>query len=123
MFCHQTIILKLSHVVTIIHFAIQDGYTALRTASFNGHHKVVELLLVAGANPDLQDKVRTQQDSCVQSNLSNVNGTQESLVNLLFICVLPDSTLSIPHKYWHLSSTKPLHNCSACFIMRASTNV
>ena len=34
--------------------------TALRTFSFNGHHKVVELLLGAGANPDLQDKVRTQ---------------------------------------------------------------
>ena len=67
--------LKLSHVVTIIHFTIQDGYTALRTASFNGQHKVVELLLGAGANPDLQDKVRTQQDSGVHSNLSNVNGT------------------------------------------------
>ena len=71
----QTIILKLSHVVAISHFTTQDGYTALRTASFNGHHKVVELLLGAGANPDLQDKVRTQQDSGVQSNLSNVNGT------------------------------------------------
>ena len=56
-------------------FSTQDGYTALRTASFNGHHKVVELLLGAGANPDLQDKVRIQQDSCVHSNLSNVNGT------------------------------------------------
>ena len=38
-------------------FTIQDGATALRTASFNGHHKVIELLLGAGANPDLQDKV------------------------------------------------------------------
>ena len=41
-------------------FTIQDGYTALTTASFNGHHKMVELLLGAGANPDLQVKVRTQ---------------------------------------------------------------
>ena len=38
-------------------FSIQDDYTALRIASFNGHHKVVELLLGGGANPDLQDKV------------------------------------------------------------------
>ena len=37
---------------------IQDGLTALERASFSGHHKVVELLLRAGANPDLQDKVR-----------------------------------------------------------------
>ena len=55
----QAIILKLSHVVTITHLTIQDGQTPLRTASSKGHHKVVELLLGAGANPDLQDKVRT----------------------------------------------------------------
>jgi len=28
-------------------------------ASFDGHERVVQLLLAAGANPDLQDKVRT----------------------------------------------------------------
>ena len=39
--------------------SIQDGWTALKQASFNGHHNVVELLLGAGANPDIQDKVRT----------------------------------------------------------------
>ena len=55
----QAIILKLSHAVTIIHFTIQIGQTALGIASFDGHHKVVELLLGAGANPDLQNKVRT----------------------------------------------------------------
>ena len=44
---------------------IQDGCTALRTASFHGQHKVVELLLGAGANPDLQDKVRRGWDSGV----------------------------------------------------------
>ena len=55
----QAIILKLSHVVTIIPFTIQIDRTALTIASFKDHHKVVELLLGAGANPDLQDKVRT----------------------------------------------------------------
>ena len=39
-------------------------------ASYNGHHKVVELLSRAGANPDLQDKVRTRQDSDVHSIMS-----------------------------------------------------
>ena len=59
----KRIVFSLSHVITITHFSIQDGYTALRTASFSGHHKVVELLLGAGANPDQQDKVRTGWDS------------------------------------------------------------
>ena len=36
---------------------IQDGQTALEQASIKGHHNVVEILLGAGANPDLQDKV------------------------------------------------------------------
>lgn len=37
---------------------MQDGETALEQASMKGHQKVVESLLGAGANPDLQDKVR-----------------------------------------------------------------
>ena len=42
-------------------FTIQRGWTALKEASFNGHKKVVEVLLKAGANPNLQDKVRTER--------------------------------------------------------------
>ena len=42
--------------------AVQDGWTALKQASIKGHQKVVELLLGAGANPDLQNKVRTGGD-------------------------------------------------------------
>ena len=46
-------------LVSSMHLFTQNGWTALEQASFNGHHKVVELLLGAGANPDLQDVVRT----------------------------------------------------------------
>ena len=53
---------------------IQDGQTALEQASIKGHHNEVEFLLVAGANPDLQDKVGTGRHSVVDSNLRNVNG-------------------------------------------------
>ena len=59
----STVIVEPSHVVTLTHFTIQNGVTALKAASIEGHHKVIELLLRAGANPDLQVKVRTGQDS------------------------------------------------------------
>ena len=36
----------------------QDGETSLFAASISGHQKVVEILLAAGANPDLQKTVR-----------------------------------------------------------------
>ena len=39
-------------------FNVQNGWTSLKQASFYGHWKVVELLLGAGANPDLQDEVK-----------------------------------------------------------------
>ena len=55
----STVIVEPSHVVTLTHSTIQDGVTALGKASFNGHHKVVELLLGAGAKPDIQNEVRT----------------------------------------------------------------
>ena len=58
-------------MVALTHSTIQDGWTALKLASIKGHHKVVELLLGAGANPDLQSKVRTEQNSGVHVNLSN----------------------------------------------------
>ena len=46
----------------ILPSTIQDGGTALGEASIGGHHKIVEVLLGAGANPNLQDKVRTGQN-------------------------------------------------------------
>ena len=35
----------------------QNGWTALMIACFQGHEKVVELLLTAGSKVDLQNKV------------------------------------------------------------------
>ena len=57
----STVIVEPSHMVALTHSTVQNGWTALKSASNNGHHKVVELLLGAGANPDLQDNVRTGQ--------------------------------------------------------------
>ena len=65
-------VFKLSHVVTITHFTTQNGGTALILSSFHGQHKVVEFLLGGGANPDLQEKVRTGRDGSVHSTLSTV---------------------------------------------------
>jgi len=39
--------------------SLQYGVTPLHLACYYGHQREVELLLAAGANPDLQDKVRT----------------------------------------------------------------
>ena len=56
------VILEPSHVVALTHSTIQDGWTALQLASNRGHQKVVEVLLGAGANPNIQDKVSTGQN-------------------------------------------------------------
>ena len=60
-----------SHVVALAHSFIQNGWTALKAASFHDYHKVVELLLGTGANPDIQSKVRAGQNNCVHVNLCN----------------------------------------------------
>ena len=65
----STVIVEPSHVVALTHSTIQNGDTALDQASFRGHHKVVELLLGAGANPDIQDKVRTVQNQCLTASV------------------------------------------------------
>ena len=38
-------------------FIIQNGWTALAAAASNGHEQVVDVLLKAGAKPDIQSKV------------------------------------------------------------------
>ena len=50
--------------------SIQDGETPVEQASFRGKQKVVGFLLEVGANPDLQDKVSAEQDSCLHANLN-----------------------------------------------------
>ena len=36
---------------------IQNGRTALAQAAYEGHEQVMDVLLKAGANPDIQDHV------------------------------------------------------------------
>ena len=38
-------------------FIVQNGLTALAVAAYEGHEQVVDVLLKAGANPDIQDHV------------------------------------------------------------------
>ena len=63
MYFHQMVICAAISCGYYHHSTIQNGWTALQQASSEGHQKVVELLLRAGAKPDLQDKVRTGWDS------------------------------------------------------------
>ena len=54
---------------------------------------MVELLLGAGANPDLQDKVRTGRESGVYSTLSDLHGfcetrTSVDILTSMLVCML-----------------------------------
>ena len=103
---------------------IQDGDTALERASFIGHHKVVELLLGAGANPDLQDKVRTAQDSGVHVNLSNERWYVLHLVKPGAIVNLPPRLECIVSPYCNMQTLVPMmHRSSACFHLYVMTMV
>ena len=65
----------------------------MKSASFRGHQKVVELLLRARANPNLQDKVRTEQGSGTHAHLTvwkwwPKQGTiSEKLSSYNYICI------------------------------------
>ena len=120
MYCCQVIIIvEPSHVVALTHSIMQDGGTALGLASYSGHHKVVELLLRAGANPDLQDKVRTGQNSGMHVNLSNGRlhpVKPGALVNLQDLYAY---YLTVPSKHWY-TLARPFIFCSACFQLKIS---
>lgn len=45
---------------------LQRGWTALMSASKNGHANVVEILLQYGASMDMQDEVRTDFILCME---------------------------------------------------------
>ena len=49
----------------------QDGYTALMMAAREGKTDIVSLLLEAGANTDLQNKVKCQCVVCLQTLFCN----------------------------------------------------
>ena len=49
----------------IMYSSLQVGQSSLMLASENGHHEVVEVLLSAGANVDLQDEVSSTSPSRV----------------------------------------------------------
>ena len=52
-------------------FTIQkDGITALAGAAYKGHKQVVDVLLKAGANPDIQDKVTINCNMIVTISVS-----------------------------------------------------
>ena len=67
----------------LFHLFMQNGWTALEQASFNGHHKVVECLLGAGANPDLQDVVRTGVCTVKQGGILRIS-------DILFVAIQID---------------------------------
>ena len=46
-----------AHQVVAFFMYIQEGYTPLHNASQEGHDRIVEILLQAGASVDLQTKV------------------------------------------------------------------
>ena len=90
----------------ITHFTIQNGDTALDQASIKGHHKVVELLLGAGANPDVQDKVKRVMYILMALHASLYSCNSVSLLTIL-------------HKYTYLVP-RPF---PTVFIMRTATNL
>ena len=75
----------------LFHLFMQDGQTALDEASFNGHHKVVELLLGAGANPDLQDVVRKRVCPVKQGGILRISD-----ISFVAIAIQIDWSTQIP---------------------------
>ena len=89
-------------MVTITRSTIQNGWTALKQASINGHQKVVEVLLRAGANPDIQNKVRggNVQTWTSERDMLYIQAIQTSVWNFAHIILIDHC--SIAHMYVHI---------------------
>ena len=72
-----------THMHTHMHICVytQEGYSPLHNASVEGHDRIVEMLLQAGATVDLQQKVEDCSSVvyCVHCTLPhNIQGKQET---------------------------------------------
>ena len=82
---------------------LQDGQTALEQASIKGHHNVVEFLLRAGANPDLQDEVRAFIPGweLIGLNFHPIQaGFKGGLQDYVIVYFVPSEWPDCPHAGW-----------------------
>ena len=97
-----------------VHCIPQDGRTALYQASFNGHHKVVDLLTNAGAAVDVPEEV------CMHVVINDTMECEYSLINIIFLtlllqiccCMYPSNSrrkISIHNKDFIHQNVFPLH--------------
>ena len=82
---------------------IQDGQTSLQQASIKGDHNVVEFLLGAGANPDLQDKVGKLIPGWELIGLKFrliLAGFKGGLQDYVIVCFVSSEWPECPHAGW-----------------------
>ena len=82
---------------------VQDGQTALQQASIKGHHNVVEFLLGAGANPNLQDKVGKfiPEWELIGLKFHPIHaGFKGGLQDYVIVCFVSSGWPDCPHTGW-----------------------
>ena len=111
-------------MVALNQSTIQNGWTALEKASIRGHHKVVEVLLGKGANPNLQNKVRTRHNRIVSRCLTFGDRSLHLLSIMhckniyvyfvLIVTYIEMYTLIAEHYVKHTVNTTYHHVCVSC---------